>query len=554
MEKEVVIRTPTLKEQRYFPLRYFVALLAFFGMSFNYMLRININLAIVAMVLPSNDSDSTDNDNNECGYLDANATATDDYNGEFDWDVFTQSLILGAFFWGYIWTQIPGGRLAEKVGASAVFGGAILTSAVVTVLIPLMAHWSYKALIVFRVFLGVSQGATFPSTHAFLSCWAPPHERSMLSAMVYAGSQAGTVIGYLLTAAILDWYSWEAVFIIEGLLTMGWALLWFVTVSNSPTKSKWITQVEKDYIINSIGESKKKKSPPVPWKKVFTSIPFWAILIAGIGNNWGFYTLLTDLPLYMKEILKKDINANAMLSSMPYLCMLVFSLIVSAIGDAIRRNNILSTVVVRKVANSIAHLGPAICLLSLFFVECDREATVLLLFLAVTLQGGIYTGFMVNHIDIAPNFAGTLFGITNAAATIPGWLAPMTVGALTNNKQTIGQWRIVFFIAAAFYVADAVFFIVFASGVEQSWNRLGSDGNEDKETDADQVDTISSMVDGGRRKVSSQDDVPTKSKQAQVKKRPTAGENDKDPVYSDYILNINQRGAYQNKAFQPDGK
>lgn len=41
---------------------------------------------------------------------------------------------------------------------------------------------------------------------------------------------------------------------------------------------------------------------------------------------------------------------------------------------------------------------------------------------------------MVNHIDIAPNFAGTLFGITNALSTIPSWVAPMTVGALTNGR------------------------------------------------------------------------------------------------------------------------
>lgn len=86
-------------------------------------------------------------------------------------------------------------------------------------------------------------------------------------------------------------------------------------------------------------------------------------------------------------------------------------------------------------------MGPAVCLVCLSFVECDRTATLALLFVAVTLQGGIYSGFMVNHIDIAPNFAGTLFGITNAAATIPGWLAPMTVGALTNGGNVRPLFR-----------------------------------------------------------------------------------------------------------------
>lgn len=81
-----------------------------------------------------------------------------------------------------------------------------------------------------------------------------------------------------------------------------------------------------------------------------------------------------------------------------------------------------------------AQAGPAVCLMCMVLVECNRLGTISLLFTAITLQGGICTGFMVNHIDIAPNFAGTLYGITNAVATIPAWVAPLMVGALTNNQ------------------------------------------------------------------------------------------------------------------------
>lgn len=41
--------------------------MSFFGMVFNYMLRVNINLAIVAMVKAKNDSNST-MENDVCGY------------------------------------------------------------------------------------------------------------------------------------------------------------------------------------------------------------------------------------------------------------------------------------------------------------------------------------------------------------------------------------------------------------------------------------------------------------------------------------------------------
>ena len=62
-------------------------------------------------------------------------------------------------------------------------------------------------------------------------------------------------------------------------------------------------------------------------------MPFWAIFVANFGNNWGFHLLLTELPIYMKTILRRDINANALLSSLPYLCMWGFSLIISSLAD-----------------------------------------------------------------------------------------------------------------------------------------------------------------------------------------------------------------------------
>ena len=46
----------------------------------------------------------------------------------------------------------------------------------------------------------------------------------------------------------------------------------------------------------------------VPLGSVFTSIPMWAIIISHFANNWGFYTLLTNLPNYLKNVLKFDIS------------------------------------------------------------------------------------------------------------------------------------------------------------------------------------------------------------------------------------------------------
>lgn len=46
-----------------------------------------------------------------------------------------------------------------------------------------------------------------------------------------------------------------------------------------------------------------------PWKAMFSSGAMWAILIANACGNYGAYMLLTQMPSYMKEVLKFDIKS-----------------------------------------------------------------------------------------------------------------------------------------------------------------------------------------------------------------------------------------------------
>ena len=52
--------------------------------------------------------------------------------------------------------QVLGGRLAEMYGTRVVFGGCILSSAILTLLTPMAAHWSSNAVIAVRVLLGLA--------------------------------------------------------------------------------------------------------------------------------------------------------------------------------------------------------------------------------------------------------------------------------------------------------------------------------------------------------------------------------------------------------------
>ena len=107
--------------------------------------------------------------------------------GEFNWSKQRQGLVLGAFFWGYMLTQIPAGYLASRFGGKQLFGWSLLLCAVATLLMPLAARSSYIFLIILRFIVGLGQGVFRPVMLELWSHWAPPCERSTLISFTFAG-------------------------------------------------------------------------------------------------------------------------------------------------------------------------------------------------------------------------------------------------------------------------------------------------------------------------------------------------------------------------------
>ena len=79
---------------------------------------------------------------------------------------------------------------------------------------------------------------------------------------------------------------------------------------------------------------------------------------------------------------------------------------------------------------------PAVMLIILGYIDCTKTGlAILLLVLGVSLTGTQYSGWVVNHMDIAPAFAGILFGISNSIAAVTGFLSPVIVGVITTVCQ-----------------------------------------------------------------------------------------------------------------------
>ena len=75
----------------------------------------------------------------------------------FDWDAQEQGIILGAFYYGYVVTQIPGGYMAEKYGGKWLFGIGIFITAVLTLLTPIAASSGVPVFIAVRIIEGLGE-------------------------------------------------------------------------------------------------------------------------------------------------------------------------------------------------------------------------------------------------------------------------------------------------------------------------------------------------------------------------------------------------------------
>lgn len=292
----------------------------------------------------------------------------------------------------------------------------------------------WVGLAVVRFIQGLGEGPIVPCTHALLAKWIPPNERSRMGAAVYAGAQFGTVISMPLSGLLAEHgfgEGWPSIFYVFGAVGTVWSIAFLIFCYEDPNSHPRIDNQERRYINHSLWGKNDIKIPPIPIKSIAKSLPFYAILLAHMGHNYGYETLLTQLPSYMNQVLKYSLKRNATLSALPYLAMWLFSMFISFVADWMISSKRFTPTVTRKVINSIGEYGPGCALIAAAFTGCSRVATVSILTIGVGLNGGIYSGFKINHLDITPRFAGILMAITNCSANLAGLLAPMAAGHLT---------------------------------------------------------------------------------------------------------------------------
>nr|KAG5705220.1 hypothetical protein BaRGS_011246 [Batillaria attramentaria] len=166
-------------------------------------------------------------------------------DGPFVWDKETQGFLLGAMFWTFALIQIPAGYVF------------------------------YYA------------------------------ERAFLISIVWSGANIANAVVFP-TSALLCKYGfaggWPSVFYVFA--------SWFLLVSDSPETHKRIDPAEREFIVaNRASAHTRGDKVSVPWLKILTSLCFWGIAVAHFAYAWGQLLFLSNLPLFLYEVMKFDIKS-----------------------------------------------------------------------------------------------------------------------------------------------------------------------------------------------------------------------------------------------------
>ncbi|RVW48379.1 putative anion transporter 5 [Vitis vinifera] len=324
----------------------------------------------------------------------------------------SKGTILSTFYYGYACSQVPGGWAAQKLGGRRVLLLSFVLWSLTCALFPLDPN-HVRLIVMARLLVGVAQGFIFPSIHTVLAQWVPPHERSRSVSLTTSGMYLGAAAGMLVLPSLVKYRGPQSVFFAEATLGAMWSLLWLKYASDPPR---------------------------------------------------------AEYPKATASGLRLSLQEMGSSKMLPYLNMFIFSNIGGVVADHLITKRIMSVTKTRKFLNTIGFIVASLALMALPTFRTSGGA-VFCSSLALGFLALGRAGFAVNHMDVAPRYAGIVMGVSNTAGTLAGIVGVDLTGKLLEAAQIANSdlsgpesWRLVFFIPGLLCIFSSFVFLLFSTG------------------------------------------------------------------------------------------
>ena len=340
-------------------------------------------------------------------------------------------LVFSAFAYPYLLFQVIGGWVGDRFGPRRTLFCCGMIWAAATIMTGFVnGLWT---LFIARVALGFGEGATFPTATRAMQYWTPATKRGFAQGITHASARLGNAVTPPLIAALMAWLTWRGSFVVLGVVSLIWGIVWALYFRDEPKDHPAITADE----LASLPPRAVTMRPQVPWGPLLRRM--WPVTLTYFCYGWSLWLYLNWLPLFFKNNYSLDIRNSALFASGVFFA--------GVVGDSL--GGILSDRILKRTGNvrfarlSVTIVGFAGAFLSLLPILFIHDITVV----ALCLSGGFFFAELVIGpmwsvpMDIAAKYSGTAAGLMNTGSALAAIVSPLVAGYVID---VTGNWYLPF--------------------------------------------------------------------------------------------------------------
>jgi MFS family permease len=348
-----------------------------------------------------------------------------------------------AFFFAYALLEIPGGWLADRLGARKSLTRVVIMWSIFTAATGWA--WGLWSLLLIRFLFGAGEAGCFPSVTRAFSDWLPAAERTRAQGILWMSARWGGAVTYFLVAVLMGLMDWRRMFELFGVIGVLWAILFYRWYRDRPEQHPSVNKAELALLE---GRATGSTHGPVPWGAFLRSRSvklLWAQYMV-INFTWPFY--ITWLPTYLREARGMDTGLSGpLVAGFPLFFGGCGCLVAGLLGKYLARRY--DIVKARRIMPMIGCTCAAGFLL-LFPAIPNPYVAMVILGMASFSNDLLMPSAWATCMDIGGKHAGTVSGSMNMMGNLFAALSAPSVSYILDASNR--NWNIVFYVGAGFYL------------------------------------------------------------------------------------------------------
>jgi len=340
-------------------------------------------------------------------------------------------LAFSAFAYPYALFQLIGGYFGDKFGARLTLfvSGLIVCAATAAT----GAVGGLASLFAARLFLGIGEGATFPTATRAMAAWVPERSWGFAQGITHSSARIGNAVTPPLIALLVGLVSWRGAFLVLALLSLIWVLVWLWYFRDVPAAPPLTAEELATLPLRSRSNATK----PVPWFKLFRRmLPVTAV---DFCYGWTLWLFLSWIPSFFYQNYQQNLMQSAFYSAGVFLAGVIGDTLGGVVSDQILQRTGDRTAARRNVIVA-GMLGGFLFLIPVMLVHDVNVAAASLAaaFFSVEL---VVAPIWAVPMDIAPKYSGSASGMMNFGFGVAGIISPFVFGYLIDRT---GSWTLPF--------------------------------------------------------------------------------------------------------------